>query len=305
MARRYVAWSLAAIGFIGSIASVFGTSRILTYTALAVLAIGGSLLLVEAVKSPHFQRLSAGARSTLRRARHQLLVGEHPALFAMSDLHASVENSSVHVTKMVRNIQYTDNNRTSNVSTVVEGYVVEPEAREVTLVLGAGSPVSNLSGLKYGFFVDNDRIANPESFNFLDPQSDIITDRILSHFDIVKSTPFAHRIIFKFDHALHKNDMFQVAWCYAWSNSIIDKRSSTYNYTRRVFIRGVDNLVVNLIFTRKPFAIVVYQIVNKRVQPVVQQPQLTEDPLGIFTIHLNMKSPTGTVVIERELEGWQ
>jgi hypothetical protein len=176
-----------------------------------------------------------------------LNIGDHPALYSMLDLMKENKNNSVMVLKLIKNVKYTNNNKNSNVTYIINGEITDALCSGLFLAISGGATALNIKNIGYSLILDETSMVNDE-FHFID---DFNIGKISSHnvsLDTIKQTYYARQLFLPFSPTcLKKGDKFQAILYYTWENSIIAPTDSTSYFTLTLFPKGVKKLITNLV----------------------------------------------------------
>ena len=254
------------------------------------MVIGGVLGGIKYLKKKHEKDKEKG-----------ILVGKHTGLFSAKDFLNKGENSGILVSKLIKNIKYTDNNRTSNVTYIINGRAIRESCSGLFLTIGAGSVTTNIESLRYSLICGNQETIKQDNFHFSDNQN---LEKLLEfendNYEEVNKTPYSKKLFFPL--CLKKGDSFQVFLYYTWKNSMIDFTESTSYFTSDLFPRGVATLITNLVFTSKPFNMVVYKVVSKNKKCIVSRINNITKEGSLYSIRWGINNPEGTYILQRSFK---
>ena len=283
---------LTIVGILGNVSSIFGTNIWLKIAFVVTLLLGFIILTVTFIKD---------RRKAVEKVKHS----RHPGLLSGTELIKEYENSDVIISKLIKNVKYLDNNRTSNVTYIIDGKVINDVCKGLHLPISAGSSTSNISRIGYSLILEEKNMITNDNFHFIDNLN--IHQKLLP-FDVkckeVLENPSAKILFLPFIPThLAKGDKFQVVLYYTWVNAIIDETDSTYYFTRSLFPNGVKRLVTNLIFTSAPLQASVYKVVKDKKQ-IVDKVQNIKKVGNLHVIRWQMDDPKDIYVLQRTLAEW-
>jgi hypothetical protein len=236
--------------------------------------------------------------------------GDHPALYSVIDLVKENKNQNLIVTKLIKNVKYTNNNRNSNVTYIINGEVIDALCSGLYLPISGGATALNIKNLGYSLISDETNMIN-DDFHFIE-DSNIAK---ISPFNVIvkvnKETQYARQLFLPFSPTcLEKGDKFQAILYYTWENSIVTPTDSTSYFTLTLFPKGVKKLIIytNLVFASKPTQVAVYKVNKKR--KLLLSKELFSNVKDIkqiddlFVIRWEIDEPKDTYILQRTLEKW-
>jgi hypothetical protein len=291
--RENIEWLVTIIGIFGSLASILRGDNLLIFVFLAVMIIG---LAIASIK--YFKNKNLGKNET------SLLHSETPGLYAARDLKMDEMNNNIIVSKLIKNVKYSDNNRTSNVTYIIAGEIVGDFCKGLYLTISAGAPIANIKNLGYSLILDEKAMIYTEDFHSIDNSN---IEKILpfsNKYKEIESTNMAKKIFFPFyPTPLKKGEIFQAIIYYTWENSIIGLTDSTSYYTSTLFPSGVKKLITHLVFSSRPVEVIVYEIAKDKKRIFSKVPNIKYND-KLFVIRWEIDNPHGTYILQRTLEKW-
>jgi hypothetical protein len=278
------------MGFIFSIGIAY--NPIFLYPCIAITIIGLFVIFFKDLKDLIFKK-------------HEILVyGRHTGLYAAIDLIKRGDNCNIKITRFIKNVKYTDSNKTSNVTYIINGEVTDNFSTGFYLLISAGSPTDNIKKIGYSIIVDEkDQLVN-DDFHFIDGSN---IEKLLPYnmqFQEMESTPFAKKIFLPFQSGFVKGDKFQAILYYTWNNSILDLKDSTSYLTKKLFPNGIDKLITNLVFTKRPLEVVIFKVHRDNKQRRIDTVKNIRQSDNLFIIRWEIEKPEETYILERRLENW-
>lgn len=287
MVRKYIELFLMIIGLLSAIAGIFSSNKLFIYIFIVILVFGAIFILIKYLIS--------------REKQEPLPHTKHSGLYSMADSINKTENRDFVVTKLIKNSKYSDNNRTSNVTYIIDGKVTGNFCRGLFIPISAASLTSNIEYLKFSLILEPKERITHDDFQFIENSNKDILLTFDANYKVIESTPYSKKLFLPFATALAKGDTFQAILYYTWKNSIIDITDSTFYYTTSLFFNGVDKLITNLVFTSRPFDIAVYKA-HKNKKHIISKVQSIKQKNNSFIIRWEIDNPEGTYLIQRTLE---
>ena len=284
---------IAVLGLVGSIISIAnGNVTIFIIVSTSILIYATCIILYNFNLKRKYKK------------NHELILhGKHPGFYSALDLLKNDENRDIRINKLIKNIRYTDNNKTSNVTYIINGIVNENFSKGLHLVISAGSLISNITTIGYAIITEPNQMIEDENFHFIDNLKHEKLVKFKSSFeDANKNTPYSKKIFLPFITPLSKKDTFQAIFYYTWENSIIDTTDSTSYHTSNLFPNGVDILKTNLSFTKKPYQIFVSKVEKNKKYVVSDVKKIYNDKdNNNYIINWETSNPKGTFILQRTL----
>ncbi len=283
---------IVIVGVLGSIATIIALFNV-SASIITILAISSIIAFIKIYK-----------KLKSRTKGFSLLFGRHPGLYAGLDLIKGKENSEIKISRMVKNIKYSDNNRTSNVTYIIDGEVVESHCTGIYLSISAGSQIKNITKIGYSLIQDETKKITNDDFHFIDNANiDILIPYNNQLRETGEFTPYAKKFYLPFPTCFEKGKTFQAILYYTWENTILDLTDSTSYYTKNLFPKGIERLITNLVFTSKPLEVIVYkaQKDKKQIFSKVENIRQIDD---IFIVRWEIENPADTFILQRTLEKW-
>lgn len=290
---------LAIVAVFGSIAGIINSTKLLKYLFFAIMVCAFIYILITLLKS--------------RRKVTDLLFGEHPALIAAEELIEKGENNNIIVSKLIKNVKYSDNNKTSNVTYIITGECIEDFCGGFYLPIsgGRGTSSSNIEMIGYSLIRDEKDMINQDAFLFYEnPDAEKILSPFKTKYNGKNGTACAKKFFLPFPNYLKKGDKFQAVFYYTWKNSIINSTDSTSYYTSTLFPNGVKKLITNLFFTSRPYKVSINRVISYRIlgSYIYKKKQMISNVENIkqennsFVIRWERDNPEGIYILERTLE---
>ena len=278
---------IIAIGLFGSLASIFFTNdKLYIYIFLIIMVSLISFTLIKNIKKNQLTM--------------KLFFSRHPGWFASQDLKKINENENIEVSRYVKNIKYSDNNRTSNVTIIINGKIIEKFCLGLFLPISAASLTSNIKKLSYSLILDEKNMIAEDNFHSMDDINKLL--KFDMNYKEIENTPYAKKLYLPFTTCLENGDKFQVILYYTWENSIIDQTDSTSYYVN-IFSGGIKKLVTHLVFTTTPSEVIVYKIMKNKKRIISKVKNIKKDN-DLFFVRWEIDDPKDNYILQRTLDKW-
>ena len=287
---------VASVGIIGSIASTFGSNIWLKVGFVGVVFLGFIILIVTFIKNRW-------------KPAEKVEPSKHLGFSVSEKLVKKCKNSDVAISRLIKNVKYSNNNKTSNVTYIIDGNVTSGVCKGLYIPISAASPTSNISRIGYSLILEEKDMIIDDDFHFID---NLNIQKLLrfnvGHDEVLIDDPHGKILFLRFVPThLAKGDKFQVVLYYTWINAIIGKTDSTYYFTRSLFPNGVKKLVTNLVFTSAPLQASVYKVVKAKKEAkkeIIAKVQNIRKIDNMHVIRWQIDDPKDTYVLQRTLTEW-
>lgn len=244
--------TLTTVGFIGTIATIFGTGSLITFFFIFVLA-SGIILNIFRIFLP-------------KKEEKPFDIGKNLVSFSAWDSLDRVRssNSGIRIKKYIRNVELSHNRKLVRVTYILSGKITKNHVNGVHLIIGGTTESRyNDQDFQYYLYTDTEVIEVNDSWRFGNQVSrDMKVEN--SYYAIEEeSSRFTKVIYLPFQKKMNKHENFQIFFGFTWGNTD-DSNSLQSVYSTDSFPGGIDMLITNIVTSSKLRKVEVYKIEKKR-----------------------------------------